>query len=303
MRIDEGNLAPMLLDRYSLDETVGSDAMGTEHLGRYLGPVGFTRKVLIKRLHAPYASDPEFVRVFVQGARLAARVRHPNVVTTLDVVAAEGVLMLVTDFAPGQTLGSILRKRTPVPPRPACAIVSGVLHGLDAGHDVRTRRTPAGIVHGSLSPDLILVGYEGRARVSGLGMTRMHDWLQTTREGRFRRSLPYTAPELATGEQRHTGQSDVFAASAILWEALTGRALFQGANAAETFENIQAGRIPSPREHAPGVSETVAAVVLRGLERDPSRRFASARDMICALDETRELAGNGELSQWAQALA
>jgi serine/threonine protein kinase len=305
MRTGESDLGPTMVDRYCIDQMVGSDAMGTEHLGRYLGPVGFSRRVLIKRLHAQYASDPEFVRVFVKGARVAARVRHPNVVATLDVVATDTVLYLVTDFTPGQTLGSILRKQAPsaLAPRHACAIVSGVLHGLGAGHELRSKRAPAGIVHGSLSPDAILVGHDGLARVSGLGMARMHDWLQTTREGRFRRSLPYTAPELARGEQLQTGQSDVFAASAILWEALTGRPLFQGPNAAETFENVLSARISSPRDLAPAVSPAIAAVVLRGLERDSTRRFASARQMICALDETRELAGNGELSVWAVSLA
>jgi serine/threonine-protein kinase len=304
MRNGDAEPGPAIYDRYCIDQAIGADAMGTDHLGRYLGPVGFSRKVLIKRLHAQYAADAEFVRVFVKGARVAARVRHPNVVATLDVVATGGVLLLVTDFSPGRTLGSILRRQAPVPlaTRHACAIVSGVLHGLGAGHELRSRRAPDGVVHGSLSPDAILVGNDGLARVSGLGLARMHDWLQTTREGRFRKSLAYTAPELAKGEQHPTGQSDVFAAAAILWEALTGRALFQGANAAETFENLLGLRVVSPREIAPAVSASVAAVVLRGLERDPARRFASTREMIGSLDETRELAGNGELSVWAESL-
>jgi eukaryotic-like serine/threonine-protein kinase len=286
---------------YSIGETIASDALGTLHVGRYLGPAGFTRIVLIKRLHRRYATDPEFISVFATGARLAAKVQHPHVVSTLDVVVSADMLLWVTEFAPGQTLARLLhQRREPSVPRLACAIVSGVLHGLGAAHDVRTRRAPGGILHGSLTPEHVIVGYDGLARVAGLGMARTLDWLETTREGRLGHSLAYTAPELVRGDPFRTRQTDLFAASVIFWEALTGRPLFLGANAAETFENVLEMPIPSPREHAPAVSEAVARVVMRGLARDPTRRYASAREMIAALDATRELAGVGELGEWAK---
>jgi len=291
--------------------------MGTLHLAHYLGPVGFARPVHVKRFHAPYASDPDFVRALVRGARLAARVRQANIVSTLDVVAEDGVLMLVTDDVRGESLARVLRRRPPgrrlgqgnaprrpgevVSPRHACTLVSGVLHGLAAAHDLRSKRAPGGIVHGAISPDTILVGFDGLPRVTELGMSRLVDWLQTSREGRFRSSLGYTAPEVARGEPMSV-RSDLFAVSAVLWETLTDRPLFAGSNAAEVLEGVlSSSQVQSPREHA-DVTEGVAAVVLRGLARDPEDRFSSAREMIDALDATGELAGGGELSVWADSL-
>src|SRR5580658_10137821 len=96
--------------RYRVGETIASDALGTLHVGRYLGPAGFSRTVLIKRLRRQYASDPEFVSVFASGARLAAKVQHPHVIATLDVVVSAETLLWITDFAPGQTVASLLHR-------------------------------------------------------------------------------------------------------------------------------------------------------------------------------------------------
>src|SRR5262249_15621102 len=109
--------------------------MATVHLGRLLGPVGFSRTVAIKRLHAQFASDPEFVSMFLDEARLAARIRHPNVVPTLDVVATEGELFLVMEYVPGESLARLarvlLRERgQSLPLRVLSGVMAGVLHGL-----------------------------------------------------------------------------------------------------------------------------------------------------------------------------
>src|SRR6185369_15297203 len=98
-----------VVGRYALYDTIGSGGMASVHLGLLLGPVGFTRVVAIKRLHAQFASDPEFVSMFLDEARLAARVRHPNVVQTLDVVASAGGLFVVMELVQGETLARLLR--------------------------------------------------------------------------------------------------------------------------------------------------------------------------------------------------
>jgi len=302
--MDEVALGRSQLGRYRLGETIGSDGMGTLHVGRYHGPVGFLRPVLIKSFYPMFAADPEFVRVIVRSARLAASVSQPNLVSTLDVVASGEVLYLVTDHVRGLSFARILRGGSSgrqLAPRRACSVVAGALHGLAAAHDLRSKRAPEGLVHGALCPETILVGFDGVPRITELGMSGMRDWMHTTREGRFRRCLAYTAPELARGEPL-SKKSDIFAASAILWEALTGRPLFPGTNMTEVFESLLSMPIPSPREHAPGISEALEAAVMRGLARDVDARFSSAREMILALDAAGELAGGGELSVWAETL-
>jgi eukaryotic-like serine/threonine-protein kinase len=313
----EERLARAALDRYVVGEVIAADAMGTLHAGRYLGPVGFSRPVLVKSFHPPYASDPDFVRALVRGARVAASVRQPNIVATLDVIAHAGKLLLVTDRVQGESLACVFRRRPPRPrrgqgnvarrlgsvlsPKYAAAVVAGVLHGLAAAHELRTKRAPKGVVHGALSPETVIVGLDGIPRVAELGMSRVFDWLQSTREGRFRTSLGYAAPELVEGGPMTVG-TDLFALSALLWEALADRPLFAGGSPVEVLTNVLFAPIPSPRDFVPDVTTALADVTLKGLARNPGDRFSSAREMIGALAATGELAGPGELSEWADLL-
>src|SRR5678815_6064768 len=121
-----------VVGRYALYSEIAAGGMATVHIGRLLGPVGFTRTVAIKRLHPQYAKDPEFVSMFLDEARLAARIRHPNVAQTLDVVATEGELFLVMDYVEGDALARLLRAvrasggRVPLPV--CAAVASGMLH-------------------------------------------------------------------------------------------------------------------------------------------------------------------------------
>src|SRR5437016_6846261 len=115
--------------------------MATVHFGRLLGPVGFSRTVAIKRLHPQYAKDPEFVSMFLDEARLAARIRHPNVVPTLDVVATQGELFLVMEYVPGESVARLSRalreRRQTIPLRIFSGVMAGVLHGLHAAHEAK----------------------------------------------------------------------------------------------------------------------------------------------------------------------
>ncbi len=286
--------------QYQLGEAIAADGVGTLHAAVYVGQGGFRRPVAIKRLRPQFSTDPEFVRVLVAGARLAARIRHPNVVATLDVLQEPGGLSLVTERVAGPSLGRILReqvaKGTPLPVPLACGIAAGVLEGLGAAHAVQLRReAPAVLVHGNLSPEAVVLGYDGTPRVEGFGFARAFEWLQTTREGRLRGALAYTAPEILSGSPA-TVQSDLFAASVMLWEALTARSLFRGAHAAELFEQVLTAPIPSPSELVPSVPVAVSEVVLRGLARAPVERFESARQMARALADA-----NADLPPFASA--
>src|SRR5579859_8269603 len=131
----------MIVGRYAIYDEIASGGMATVYFGKLVGPVGFTRAVAIKRLHPHYAKDPEFVAMFLDEARLAARIRHPNVVPTLDVVATEGELFVVMEYVPGESLAQLTRLARQngqcVPLPIAAAIMVGVLHGLHAAHEAR----------------------------------------------------------------------------------------------------------------------------------------------------------------------
>src|ERR1700722_7615370 len=161
---------PRSIGRYVLFRAVAHGGMATVHIGRLRGPAGFARTVAIKRLHPPFARDPEFVAMFLDEARIAARIQHPNVVSVLDVFAADGELFLVMDYVPGASLSELLKLAAnasiEVPRATFVAIISGMLTGLDAAHDARNESgQPLEVVHRDVSPQNVLLGLDGVPRL------------------------------------------------------------------------------------------------------------------------------------------
>jgi eukaryotic-like serine/threonine-protein kinase len=298
---------PIVAGRYQLCEEVGVGGMATVYLGRILGEGGFTRQVAIKRLHPHLARDPAFVSAFVDEAHLAVRITHPNVVATLDVISADGELLLVMEYVAGASLWHLLqaegsRNELASVPRVA-AVMMGALAGLQAAHDaVDEAGTPLGLVHRDVSPQNILVGVDGRARMLDFGVAKAtgRRARERTRTGVIKGKLGYVAPEQFDGKV--TRQSDVYAASVVLWEALTGRRLFDGDTDGEIIHRVLAGRVDAPSVHRPGLSPEVDALVLTGLSMEPAARFASAAEMAAALQRAVLPASALEVSEWVQRL-
>jgi serine/threonine-protein kinase len=293
--------------RYALFDELASGGMATVHLGRLSGPVGFSRTVAIKRLHAHFAKDPEFVTMFLDEARLCGRIRHPNVVPTLDVVATDGEIFIVMDYVAGEALSKLLKtsreRATNVPLRVAAAIVASVLHGLHAAHEAKDEQgAELGIVHRDVSPQNILVGDDGTARVLDFGVAKAAGRMQTTREGQLKGKIAYMPPEQLSGD-KVTRQSDIYAASVVLWEVLTGQRLFDGETEAMVLVRALEGKIDPPSQFSAAITPEVDALLLRGLARDPAARFASARDMALALERVIGLASAYEVGEWVEALA
>jgi eukaryotic-like serine/threonine-protein kinase len=281
--------------------------MATVYLGRLVGPVGFSRTVAIKRLHPQFARDPEFVAMFLDEARVAARIRHPNVVPTLDVVATEGELFLVMDYVQGEALSQLFRavrsKGGAVPAPVAVNILLGVLHGLHAAHEATNERGEAlGIVHRDVSPQNVLVGTDGVPRLVDFGVAKAVGRLQTTREGQLKGKAAYMAPEQVRGGEV-TRQADVFAASVVLWEALTGRRLFQGNSDAETIYRLLDAEIEPPSQITPSIPAALDAVVLRGLARNAANRYESALAMALDLEKTVGMVSSREVGAWVHEMA
>jgi len=295
-----------VIGRYALYEPIASGGMATVHLGRLLGPVGFSRTVAIKRSHPEMAADPEFVSMFLDEARLAARIRHPNVVSTLDVVALEGELFLVMDFVQGESLSRLMRAAKTlgqrIPPLIACTILAGALHGLHAAHEAKNERgEPLRIVHRDVSPQNILVGVDGIARVLDFGVAKAVGRVATTREGQIKGKLAYLAPEQLGGSISR--QSDIYAASVVLWEALTSERLFSADNPGELLNHILNRRVPPPSEIAFDLPRALDAIVLRGLAREPADRFATAREMAVELERNGGQVSAVEIGEWVERVA
>lgn len=305
-----------VIGRYALYGVIAAGGMATVHFGRLLGPVGFSRTVAIKRLHANFASDPEFVSMFLDEARLAARVRHPNVIPTLDVVATEGELFLVMEYVPGETLAKLTKNVREhgrhIPHRMIASIMSGALYGLHAAHEAKDERgMPLGIVHRDVSPQNVHIGTDGVSRVLDFGVAKAAGRIQTTREGQIKGKLAYMPPEQLRGAHV-TRQSDIYAAGVMLWELMTGQRLFQGDNEGVVVARVLEGKIPPPSEimlraSTGAVSERTIeqlrqldAVVLKAVHRESTERFATAREMARQIEECVSPATASQVGEWVE---
>ena len=298
----EAQQQPLVLGRYVLHDKIASGGMATVHLGRLVGPVGFARVVAIKRLHGQLAEDPEFVSMFLDEARLSARIHHPNVVPVIDVVAMSGELLLVMEYVRGESLARLVRGERQVPAPIATSIITGVLHGLHAAHEaVDERGDPLCLVHRDVSPQNILVGVDGIARVVDFGVAKAVGRVQTTREGQLKGKLAYMAPEQLRGEA--TRATDVYAAAVVLWELLTGRRLFAGSTEAETLAKVFDQQLEPPARYVPTLPPALNQIVLRALSSDPKKRFATAKHLASALESVVSPASTSQVGAWVEATA
>jgi serine/threonine-protein kinase len=293
--------------RYWLWRELAVGGMASVHLGRMLGPGGFGKTVAIKRMHPHFAKDPDFVSMFFDEARLTSHLSHPNIVMTLDVLEHDDAVYLVMEYVHGATLSAVqrtLRKTgARVPPALASTIVTGALHGLHAAHTARgDDGAPLHIVHRDVSPQNVLLGVEGAAKLADFGIAKAVGQMHSTGQGTMKGKMAYMAPEQARGEGM-TARTDIFAAGILLWEALTGRQLVDGESNAERLGKLLALSPVPPSELVPGLPTGVDSVVLRALATRAEDRWENARAMAIALSEALAPAPAHELGDWLRGIA
>ena len=276
--------------------------MASVHLGRLRGEAGFRRLVAVKILHAQLARDPEVRAMFLQEARIVSGIRHRHVVQTLDVLEDQGDLFLVMDYVDGVPVSRVMKdvfgSGDSVPVPVVIALVCDMLEGLHAAHEARSDDgRPLDIVHRDVSPQNVMVARDGSALVVDFGIARAADRGHLTTPGQIKGKAAYMAPEQAKGEAIDR-RVDVYAASVIGWELLTGQRLF----AAETFTQTvlqQLEKVPAaPSSLRAAVSEELDATILRGLAKSRGERFATARDMVAALEAASRRASRAEVSEY-----
>jgi serine/threonine protein kinase len=292
--------------RYTLFAEIASGGMASVHIGRLVSTAGFSRTVAIKRLYPQFAKDPEFVAMFLDEAQLAARIKHPNVVPTLDIVRDNDQLLLVMEYVPGETLSRLTRALSArgerFDPRVASAIVVGVLHGLHAAHEAKNEfGEPLGIVHRDVSPQNVLVGTDGVPRLVDFGVAKAIGQMHETRGQEVKGKLAYMAPEqILSGTV--TRAADIWAASVVFWESLAGRRLFSGENDGITIRRVLDGEVPSLAGEVAGVSPSLEAIIRKGLARNPGERFATARAMALAIEQAMPVALPSEVGQFVESV-
>ncbi|MFT3770676.1 MAG: serine/threonine-protein kinase [Minicystis sp.] len=302
--------APTIVGRYVLHAPIARGGMATIHLARLLGAEGFSRMVAAKRLHPQFTEDAELVEMLLDEARIASKIHHPNVVPVLDVVRSGGEVILVQEYVHGVPLDKLLRAasqaREPLPAPVVVAIGADLLAGLSAAHEAKDELGASlGIVHRDISPQNLLVGVDGIARVLDFGVAKATLNAHVTRAGVFKGKIAYTSPEQLRSEPV-TGATDLYAAAVVIWEALAGRRLHAGLREAELVAAVGAGKVSKltdvvDRDSVPAerwtVLEAVEPVLTKAMAFAPEARWASAAQMREALLEATSAATAAEVSR------
>lgn len=270
---------------YQLCFEVASGGMATVYLAKAKGPAGVDRVAAVKVIHPHLAKETEFVEMFCDEARLASRIRHPNVCGVTDFGESDGTYFLSMDYLMGESLGRVQRaiaRRMPKAraaslPVFAAKAMAQAAEGLHAAHELRA---PDGsllnVVHRDVSPHNIFVTYDGNVRVVDFGIARAEGRLHHTATGTVKGKFAYMAPEQMRGADVDR-RADVWSLGVVLWETVALKRLFRRGTDSETILAVVQQPVPSLKDVRAGVPDALCRIVAKALERDPEKRYQTAR--------------------------
>jgi serine/threonine-protein kinase len=280
--------APVIAGKYHLLRKLGAGGMAEVFLARQAGLEGFEKLVVVKRILPHLAMDEEFVTMFLDEARTAADLRHPNVVNIFEVGEDRSTFYMAMEFLHGQDIRKIQRtsakRKELIPVQQACQIVLDAANGLHYAHTKSDLSgTPLNIVHRDISPQNVLVTYDGATKIVDFGIAKAATQDTNTATGVIKGKYTYMSPEQAMGEDIDH-RSDQFALGVVFWELLTMRRLFKRGGEMATLNAIIEGDIPPPTKFV-DIPEHLEHIVLQALQRDPDKRFDSCQDMMMELED------------------
>ncbi|NUQ78808.1 MAG: serine/threonine protein kinase, partial [Polyangiaceae bacterium] len=294
------------LGNYVLLLELASGGMATVYVARQAGAAGFERLVVIKRVHRHLIKMREFHDMFLDEARVASLIRHPNVVSVDDVVEADDELFLVLPYVESVSLSTLIEaarlQGERIPPKLVVRIIADALAGLAAAHDaVDMRGEKLDVVHRDVSPHNILVGTDGRSRIIDFGIAKAAKRITTTTRDVMKGKLAYMSPEQAR-QQPLDARADLFAVGAVLHEALAGEQLFKGEDQADVLLAVLIGDIPAPSALAPDVPPELDEVVSKALAREPEDRYQTGGDFLEHLEKALPPAQGRDVAQLVERL-
>ncbi len=280
--------------RYRLIAELGHGGMARAYLALAQGPQGFNKLVVIKQMREEMSNEPDHLAMFLDEARLAARLNHPNVVQTNEVFEERRRYFICMEYLEGQPLKRILQRagRGGLPLGFHLRILSEALAGLHDAHELADYDgTPLQVVHRDATPSNLFVTYAGQVKVVDFGIAKVLGQSTETRTGVIKGKIVYMAPEQARSEPVDR-RADVFSVGVMMWEALAGRRLFEGLCNVSIIQRLIGGQIQSPRSVCPTVDEGLAAVCMKALAYDRGDRYGTAADFQTAIDQALDAAGD-----------
>jgi len=275
--------------KYLLLKRLALGGMAEIWLAKQLGVQGFEKLVVVKKILEQFAGEKEFVSMFLDEARLAATLNHPHVVQIYD-LGQEGVSFYIAmEFIAGHDLLSVLRKcknaQLALPPALAARMLAGACDGLHYAHTRKDHRgNPINLVHRDVSPSNLLVTYDGGLKVVDFGIAKAESHSTKTEAGKLKGKFSYMSPEQIRAEPLDA-RSDVFALGIVLHEILVGRRLFKRDSELAIMQDILEGEVRPPSELRPDVPKALDEIVLKALQKDRKKRYASAQEMQLALEK------------------
>ena len=275
--------------KYQLFASLGRGGMADVFLAVARGQMGFNKLAVIKRLRQALAEEAAFRAMFLDEARLAARLSHPNIVHTYEVGEQNGVYFIAMEYLEGQSLNKVLkealRRKEVIEAEVGARIIADSLGGLAYAHALADYDgRPLGIIHRDISPHNIFVTYDGHTKLVDFGIAKAALSSTETEVGVLKGKVAYMSPEQAMGG-RIDQRADLFAMGIVLWELIARQRLMTGESAANTLHKLMNEPIPRLSKAVPGIDPALEAIVMKSLEKDPQYRFQSAGEMRDALDD------------------
>ncbi|HEY8210890.1 MAG TPA: protein kinase [Myxococcaceae bacterium] len=276
------------LGRYTLERKLAAGGMAEVFLARQSGPEGFEKVCVMKRMLPALAGDPSFVRMFLDEARLAAQLNHPNIAQIYDFGEVSGTFYLAMEYVPGSNLRAIVkehqRRGTFMPVPVAARIISQAALALDYAHAATTPDgAPLGLVHRDVSPQNILLGTAGTVKVIDFGVAKAATATHHTRTGMIKGKYAYMSPEQLRAQPLDR-RSDVYALGLVLYELLASARAIQGTSDVQIMESAIKMSFEPIDHRRPDLPEEIVAVVRRALQKDREARYRTAQDMSEALE-------------------
>ncbi|MGB5703179.1 MAG: serine/threonine-protein kinase [Polyangiales bacterium] len=301
---------PTTIGRYELCFELASGGMASVYLARAEGSPGFEKLVALKRIHPHLASEKGYVEMFLDEARIASRITHPNVCSVFDFGEADGEYFIAMEYLVGEPLSRVHRRimanaaqrtSTLLPARMA-RVIAQACEGLHAAHELKDADGESlSVVHRDVSAENLFVTYDGATQVVDFGIAHARQRIHQTEAGQVKGTFPYMAPEQMTAAVVDR-RVDVWALGAVLWELLTLRRLFLRDTDVNTMYAVLSSEIKPPSEYRPEIPPELDEIVIKALQRNPDERWQTAREMGKALRrvlaQQEELVGPAELADW-----
>ncbi|MBT8470507.1 MAG: serine/threonine protein kinase, partial [Deltaproteobacteria bacterium] len=305
---------PGRIGRYELRFELASGGMGSVYLARLDGTAGFEKLVALKRIHPHLAKESGCIEMFLDEAKIASRITHPNVCSVFDFGQADGEYYIAMEYLVGEPLARLFtqvakipeQRRSPLLPLRMARIIADACEGLHAAHELKDANGDLlNVVHRDVSPRNLFITYDGAVQLVDFGVASARERLHKTSTGDVKGTIAYMAPEqLKAG--RIDRRIDTWALGAALWEALAVKRLFKRDTTANTMFALLYEDIAPPSKFRPQVPKELDEIALKALARNPDERWQSAREMGQALrrflSRHEGLVGPAELSQWMSEL-